>query len=247
MHASIRVKTSSVLEAKWRVSVELLNDEDKSAAQAEHVFETMFSVQYEHVQTALGQLDFSLGPSEKLAKLAKFRLAVEQAPDNADVTIDAVAAGGYVVEMGSSPHEVSPATELASFEGGLEFNKEIPVGLKVGERIIGDREYFAVGVESVKFVKNNRQVEASLRVKTSSVLNAKWRAKVELITADGRVLAHSEAVLATLLRILGRPGFAGAYLNFSLGRWSDVSEAAKFRISVERAPEDAEVTAHLRR
>ena len=138
-------------------------------------------------------------------------------------------------------------TEPYSIEGKFDLNKDIPVGLKVGKRVIGNAEYFAVEVESVRFVKSDSQVEASLRIKTTTILDAKWRARVKLLTADGRVLAHSEAVLATTLRILGRPGLAGGYLHFSLGRWSEVSEGTKFRISIQRAPDDAKVTTHLAR
>ncbi len=247
IQATVRVKTSSVLEAKWRVSVELLDDEDKSLARAEHVFETMFSVQYDHVQTALGQLDFSLGPLEKLAKLAKFRVAMEQAPDNANVTIDPIAAAGHVVWAGSSPQEVSPATELASFKGQLEFDKKIPLPaeLRAGKRLVGEREYFAITADWVQFFRIGEEVGATLHVKTASVQSARWRLGLRLLNEEANVVGEDQAVIGTTLVIERYPSGEVGCLSFSLGRWSDVSRATKFGLSIEQAENDTKVTAHL--
>jgi len=246
IQATVRVKTSSVLEAKWRVSVELLDDEEESLARAEHVFETMFSVQHDHVQTAFGQLDFSLGPPDKLAKLTKFVVAVERAPHNADVTTDPVAAAGHVVDVTPSP-EASPPTDLASFERRLEFDKKIPLPAEfgAGKRLVGDREYFAIQPDWVEFARTGKEVRANLHVKTASVQSARWRLRVHLLNEDGRVVGEDQAVIGTAVVIERYPSGEEGYLSFSLGRWSDVSKATKFGLSIEQAGSNAKETAHL--
>ena len=130
-------------------------------------------------------------------------------------------------------------------EGKFELNKETPIGLRAGEQVVGDREYAAVEVESVRFLRSGDEIQASVRLRTASIVQAKWRIGIALLTADRRSLNQSEALLETFLRMAGRPGGRIGLLHFTLGFQNELTEAARFRIALEREPDDAEVTASL--
>lgn len=86
-----------------------------------------------------------------------------------------------------------------------------------------------------------------MQVDLVTVLTAKWLAKLEFLTAGGRVLEHSEAVFSTTRSIKGVPKVLEGFLNFPCVPGKDLAKASKFRIGIGRAPDDAEVTSHLAR
>jgi hypothetical protein len=133
--------------------------------------------------------------------------------------------------------------EAGRFEGQLEFNKKIPVELSVGK----SGHYYAVNAKTVRFERSEDELRAGLQVDLVTVLTAKWLAKLEFLTAGGRVLQHSEAVFSTTRSIKGVPKVFKGFLNFRCVPAKDLAKASKFRIGIGRAPEDAKVTADLRR
>jgi hypothetical protein len=184
---------------------------------------------------------------DRIAEFAKFRVAISQAPDDADVTIDPVAAAGNVVAGATPPPEAVPAAPV-SFEGRLEFEKKIPLPaqIRAGKQLLGEREYFAVRADWAQFFRAGEQVSGTLHVKTTWVQAARWRLRLGLLTEDGQVLVEDQPIIETHLMINRYPNADEGCVSFSLGRWNDVSKATKFSLSIEQAAGDASVTAHLR-
>lgn len=139
--------------------------------------------------------------------------------------------------------DAASLADTASFERRLEFDKDILVELKAGKQVIGGYEYFTVRCQSVRFSRKDDQLAAALRVVITTVLNAKWRARLELLEADGRVLSHSDVVFESQLAIRRAVIVRSQVLHFTLGRWSEVSKATSFRILIERVLDDKKPSA----
>lgn len=132
-------------------------------------------------------------------------------------------------------------TPVDHLEWALEFDKRIPVDLRVGTPF--SRYAFPVEGEWITFSDDAGQLQASLRLIFVGG-GTRWRARLGLLDAQGRILAKRDSVFAlgvdTRVPIRGR----SRYLHFALGRRDDLSEAKAFRISIERVPDDTPVTTH---
>jgi len=208
------------------------------------------TVHYSHLAPGIYSLEVGksgwwFGMYHPESSLVRTRLEVVEGKENVVEVL--MHSTGPEAKRSPSPATSGAAEPKANshVEGKFEHHREIPLELRAGKQIIGERDYFAVELESVRFLRSRDEIQASVRVRTASIVQAKWGVEVELLSHDGRVLGDSEVVLETFLRILGRPGLAEGYVHFSLGRWSEVSQASKFRVSIERAPDDAKVTARL--
>jgi protocatechuate 3,4-dioxygenase beta subunit len=105
MWAAVRVVERMAAEAKWRISVELLDSDDQRLGGAEAVFGTQEFMRLSQV-SAEGELRLWLEPSEGLSNAAQFALTLEQAPDTASVTTALRRTGPIADRRGSLSLEV---------------------------------------------------------------------------------------------------------------------------------------------
>ncbi len=143
---------------------------------------------------------------------------------------------GGPVRVVSNPVEIE-ILPSSSAEGPFAPGKRIP--LKV---VAGTPEHpKVIETEWIKFEREDDQIQGELHLKWLSVEAAKWQVTLRLLTAEGDILKTAQAILAITARALEvKPGahfepWYIATLEFSLGRWENVSKATRFRVIIEPA------------
>ena len=105
MRAAVRMVERMTAEAKWRISVELLDSNDQRLGGAEAVFGTQEFMRLSQV-SAEGELRLWLEPSEGSSNTAQFALTLERAPDTTPVTTGLRRTGRIADRRGSLSLEV---------------------------------------------------------------------------------------------------------------------------------------------
>jgi len=154
-----------------------------------------------------------------------------------------------------STHEKS--CEEHFFTAPLEFSKDI----YIRQNVIGEfkqkyyrsekgwgmdktekhKEWATVYVNSINFQKSlfRREVSAKLKIGYISWPEAKYRFTVQLFDDKWKGLAQDSAEFETSGMILsGKTLLGSTELDFSFGRWVDISKATTFEITVVPVPED---------
>lgn len=154
-----------------------------------------------------------------------------------------------------STHEKS--CEEHFFTAPLEFSKDI----YIRQNVIGEfkqkyyrsekgwgmdktekhKEWATVYVNSINFQKSlfRREVSAKLKIGYISWPEAKYRFTVQLFDDKWKGLAQDSAEFETSGMILsGKTLLGSTELDFSFGRWVDISKATTFEITVVPMPED---------
>jgi hypothetical protein len=133
-----------------------------------------------------------------------------------------------------------------SFEGRFELNKNISFGkhqhpLQVGTT--GERARVMAG--NIRFFEEGDRLLGTLRTRVRIWPKFKWRTKIALLTADGKLLRSTEhvnesagATLPDKRELLGRD------VHFSLGRRNDTLyyQAENFKVTIELVPQRTETT-----
>jgi len=111
----------------------------------------------------------------------------------------------------------------------LEFDKDIPVILKAGN----DEEPDVVTAKSIRFSKDGESVTAALDVEWKSLVDERWRVRLRLLSENGSYLAWHDVFFETF-KIIGKyPQSFEEQLNFSLGRWPDLSKIKHFSVTIQ--------------
>jgi beta-lactamase regulating signal transducer with metallopeptidase domain len=113
--------------------------------------------------------------------------------------------------------------------GTLVFNKELPIKLLAGN----DEQPDVVSAEDIQFSKDGDTITAALNLVLKSVVEAKWRARLELVTENGSSEARDDVIFETSKLILGYPVYVKKTLHISLGRHSNLSIIPRFRLSIQ--------------
>jgi hypothetical protein len=133
-----------------------------------------------------------------------------------------------------------------SFEGRFELNKNISFQefhfpLRVGTTPESER----MRAGNIRFLKDGDQLLGTLRTRVRIWPKFKWRAKIGLLTADGKLLRSTEHVNENAGTTLpSRSDFYGRDIHFSLGKCSDalLSQAHTFKVTIELVPQKTETT-----
>jgi hypothetical protein len=118
-------------------------------------------------------------------------------------------------------------------EGKLEFDKKIAVPLQAGTA----EKPGLVKCEWMKFERSEEQVKATLHLRLCSAPKAKWEFRVLLRDAKNRPLNHAAVTLESSGIIAGVPDWSQEELQFELGKWNDISEAAGFELRIRELPD----------
>ena len=127
----------------------------------------------------------------------------------------------------------------SEFEGRLEFNKPLPVGITAGTSEYPE----LLRIKSVCFDKRYGNAwGATARVGWLPVKDATWRLSIELLDAEGRVLKHSRDEPTVFTCKAGEPGQTNMrHAELDLDPMQDQGRrhAARFRISLK--PEEIHI------
>lgn len=127
---------------------------------------------------------------------------------------------------------------IDQFKGEFKLSENIPVELRIGTK----KERRVVCAGNIRFFREGEEVLGTLRCSIGSWPKFKWRTEVELL-ADGKVLNHTEHVSENGgVRLTGHISWFEHDIHFSLGSWSDVSQAQFFRVGFEQMPQESETT-----
>ncbi|MHC4575218.1 MAG: M56 family metallopeptidase, partial [Planctomycetota bacterium] len=118
----------------------------------------------------------------------------------------------------------------AIFEGRLQFDKEIPIPLAAGTA----EEPDLVECKWIRFEKSAGHVQATLRTKCLSRLQAKWEVRVRLLNTKDTEPSYAAAILESGAEPPGTADFSEVDLQFSLGRWINMAEPASFEVRIRQ-------------
>jgi protocatechuate 3,4-dioxygenase beta subunit len=157
------------------------------------------------------------------------------------VVASSVGAGvACAAQVGQSRETQQPANRSSASFG---LDDEIPVDVRV---CVADADD-VVRAKSIRFTRIGDEVRAAVRIVEKMAADAKWRVAVEILDGDDDRLAGAEEVLATqeFMRL------SQASVEGEVRLWLEPSDklanAARFVLTLERAPDEAAVTTGLRR
>lgn len=131
------------------------------------------------------------------------------------------------------------SVEIDNFKGQFKLSKNIHVELEVGTTDVPN----IVSAENIRFFVENEQISGTLRCNVRSWPKFKWRTKVELMSAKGKRLGYTEHVSENGgVKVHEYAPWFDRDIHFSLGRWSDILQPQRFRVRLERVPEETEIT-----
>ena len=126
-----------------------------------------------------------------------------------------------------------------NYKGEFELSKDMYVILSIGTKTQPE----IVWAENVRFFVEDEQLKGTLRCRVLSLPKFKWQTRVELLDTNGDRLKHTTHVAENGgLEVGGYRRSLRRDVRFSLGQWSDVSQARDFKIRLERVSEKTEVT-----
>lgn len=116
------------------------------------------------------------------------------------------------------------------FEGKLEFDKEIKIGLSAPA---GDTKDGG-SLLTMKFSRRDNQLSAEMKLGVISWPKTKWRFTVDMLDSQGKVLKTIQKIFENSGIALGFALLGSEKLELNLGPWSDVSAATRFAVSIEQ-------------
>ncbi len=116
------------------------------------------------------------------------------------------------------------------FEGKLEFDKDVKIGLSAPA---GDTKD-GVSLLTMKFSRRDNQLSAEMKLGVISWPKTKWRFTVDLLDSQGKVLKSIQNIFENSGIALGFALLGSEKLELNLGPWSDVSAATRFAVSIEQ-------------
>ncbi|HUW20216.1 MAG TPA: M56 family metallopeptidase [Sedimentisphaerales bacterium] len=144
----------------------------------------------------------------------------------------------YLSYIGVHPLGSRGEPAHAIFEGPLQFDKEIPIPLAAGT----PEEPDLVECKWIRFEKSAGQVQAILHTKCFR-LRAKWEVRVRLLNTKDTELSYATATLKSGAEPAGAADFSEVELLFSLGKWSEALEAARYEVRIRQLPDTTETPA----
>ncbi len=133
---------------------------------------------------------------------------------------------------------IAGSVEVDDYQGDFALSKDIRIELEVGTK----EQQNIVSAHNIRFFTEDNELRGTLRCRIRCMPKYKWMTTIELLDTKDKKLASTEHVNENAGVEVSYQNSSPRDIHFSVGRWSNVSQAQKFRISFKKVPEDIETT-----
>ncbi len=131
------------------------------------------------------------------------------------------------------------SVEVDDYQGDFALSRNIRVELEVGTK----EQQNIVSARNIRFfVEDDDELKGTLRCSIRCLPKYKWMTTIELLDTQDKKLASTEHVNENAGVEVSYQKSSPRDIHFSLGRWSNISQAQKFRVCFEKVSEDIETT-----
>jgi hypothetical protein len=130
------------------------------------------------------------------------------------------------------------SVEVDDYQGDFALSRDISIELEVGTK----KQQNIIWARNIRFFTEEGELRGTLRCGICCLPKYKWMTTIELFDVQDKKLASTEHVNENAGVEVSHQNSSPRDIHFSLGRWSNVSQAQKFRVCFEKVSEDIETT-----